>query len=340
MNPYASVSASSWGCSWARALRCSLAAVAVLAGCNAGAISPPAATAGAVQLSVRHDSCSFARAAAHRSRLAAPANYSTKKSLVFEADLGHVDINVYQTKKLKKDPAPIATFATETGYPFALATDRYGTLYVADGCNGSDVEEFAKGSTTVKTSITDGISNPTGLAIDANNTLYVSNSPAAITVYSYGASSPEETITGNGLVDPGGLAVDATGDLYVADLGADQVFELPKGSSGLTALNLQDLEEPIGVAIDQTTGLLWVTDGKLDEVNLYQLGSTTPIEEITGLRYPSAVSIQNVGKPNGTAVVSDLSTDTVYAFAPGKYSPYAKLTNGIGEPVGLSIAKP
>ena len=52
------------------------------------------------------------------------------------------------------------------GCPYGLLVDKMGTIYVADNCGGNDVEEYAKGSTTMTTSITNGISNPLGLAID------------------------------------------------------------------------------------------------------------------------------------------------------------------------------
>jgi DNA-binding beta-propeller fold protein YncE len=325
---------------FAAGLCCALGALAALPACNAPMTSPPATNAAGARADLRQEACSLARRAAHRSHIATATTYPTNKSLLFDADFYNDDVQIYQTKKLKSNPQPIATFSTETGYPFAVAMDSHGTLYVADGCNGSDVEEFAKGQTSNPAIITDGISDPSGLAIDASNTLYVSNYPAAITVYAYGESTPEETITGDGLIDPEGLAVDKGGNLYIADIGADQVFELPKGSGSLMALNLQDLEEPIGVAVDQAHGYLWVTDGKLAQVNVYQLGSTSPSEEITGFEYPFAVAIQNIGKPKQTAVVSDIDAHAIYAYKPLKYSPYAALTVGINGPVGLLISKP
>ena len=83
-------------------------------------------------------------------------------------------VNIYQTKNLASNPAPIASIAVSHGCPYGLAADKKGTLYVADNCGGNDVEEYAKGQTTLKTAITNGVSNPLGLAIDKSGTLYVS----------------------------------------------------------------------------------------------------------------------------------------------------------------------
>ena len=51
-------------------------------------------------------------------------------------------------------------------------------------------------------------------------------------------------------------------------------------------------------------------------------------------------SLQNVGKPKGEVVESDVTTKAVYAFKPNSYSSYATLTNGVELPTALLITKP
>jgi len=274
--------------------------------------------------------------------------YSTKKSLVFVADQLQAAVNIYQTKKLGSNPASIATIHVQAGCPYGMAMDAKGSLYVVDNCGGNDVEVYGKGSTTLAGTITNGISNPLGAAIDKNGTLYVSNYPASITEYASGSSNPSKTITGGGMTDPFGLALDSAGNLYIADFGASAVFELPAGGSSVTNLNLQGLQEPIGLAVDQKNNLLWETGGSGKVVNVYKLGgSTSPIETISsGLTFPYAISLQNKGKPAGTVVLSDLydrnsgADGSVFAYKAGQYTPYATLTNNVVLPTGLLIAKP
>ena len=275
------------------------------------------------------------------SRHSISRNYATNASLVFEGDQDEAAVNIYQTADLGSNPAPIASFNVAAGCPYGLAMDKHGTLYVADNCGGSDVEEYAKGSTTLKTTITDGISNPLGAAIDKHGTLYVSNYPPAITEYAYGTTTPSKTISGAPLQDPFGVALDKSGNLYIADFGASAVFELPAGGSSVTNLNLQGLGEPVGLAIDKKNGYLWETGGEGNIINVYQLGgSTSPIETITGNGDPYAISLQRKGKPKAEVVESDVSSFAVYAFKPGVYTPYATLTNHVELPTGLLIAKP
>jgi DNA-binding beta-propeller fold protein YncE len=269
------------------------------------------------------------------------SSYPTKKSLVFEGDQAEAAVNIYQTAALASNPAPIATIHVAQGCPYGLALDKKGTLYVADNCFSGDVEEYAKGSTTLKTTITDGISYPLGLAIDKSGTLYVSCYPPAIVEYANGSTSPTKTITGGGMSDPFGLALDSAGNLYIADFGASAVFELPAGGSSVTNLGLANLGEPIGVAYDKKTGYLWETGGSDDIVNVYDLKtSTSPIETFPGTDFPYAISIQSKGKPKGETVISDIEAAAVYAYKPGQYTSYATLSNGVELPTGLLIKQP
>jgi sugar lactone lactonase YvrE len=327
------------------ALHRALAASALfaIAGCSAGSgPTSPNAQSLSPYSQVVHRGLPFAAAVRHAIvPNSIHPTYSTRKSLVFEGDQDQDAVNVYKTGKLPTNPAPIATIHVSAGCPYGLAADKDGTLYVADNCGGNDVEEYAKGSTTLKTKITDGIDNPLGLAIDTNGTLYVSNYPASITEYPFGSTTPSVTITGGGMVDPFGLALDASNNLYIADFGAAKVFEVPAGTTTVEDLGLQDLVEPLGVAIDKATKVMWVTDGEGKKIEVYNLGSTAPIQTITGFVDPYAISIQNKGKPAGTVVQSDLSTPAaVYAYKAGQYTSYAKLTNGVSLPTGLLITKP
>ena len=317
------------------------ATLVAIAGCSGGMSPQSGSLPSQNALTFIHRGVPFALPMLHSSVRSTSGGYSTKKSLVFEGDQSQAAVNIYQTASLPSNPPPIATIHVAAGCPYGLVADKKGTIYVADNCGGNDVEEYAKGSTTLKTSITNGISNPLGLAMDKAGNLYVSNYPASITVYPYGSTTPSETITGGGMTDPFGLALDKSGNLYIADFGASAVFELPAGGTSVTNLNLQGLGEPLGLAIDQKNGLLWETGGSGNIINIYQLGgSTSPIKTITGNGFPYAISLENKGKPKGEVVNSDLGTYEVYAYMPGSSTPYATLSNGITLPTGLLITKP
>jgi NHL repeat len=100
-------------------------------------------------------------------------------------------------------------------------------VYVAiSGTSTGSVEVFAaKGQAQhpIET-ITDGISNPAGLAVDSVGNLYVANTGnSTVTVYAPGATTPS-TIYTEGISSPSNVAVGKDGTVYVANLGG--------GSSG------------------------------------------------------------------------------------------------------------
>lgn len=309
-------------------------ALLVAAGCAGSGLTAPSARS--ITGAGAPVTAGFARGAARHATL--QATYPTKKSLLFEANVDNQTVNIYQTSALASNPAPIATFHTQSGCADGFAMDKKGMLYVADECNGNDIEEFPRGSTTEKRAIT--ISDPSGLAIDTHGTLYVSSYPASIEEFPYGSTSPSQIVTGHGLTDPFGLALDANDNLYVADFGAGTVYEIPFGTTNVENLGLQGLDEPLGVAIDQKTKDLWVTNGSGNKITVYKLGTTTPLQTIAGNGFPYGASAQNKGKPRGTVVTSDITADAVYAFKSGSYTPYATLTNGVGEPIAVLLAKP
>jgi hypothetical protein len=238
-----------------------VAALFGIAGCSSGLTSQPSAVSSQAAAAFVHSGVPVAPPVALRTfrHESGSGKYPTKKSLLFEGDQDEAAVNIYQTRYLGRNPAPIASIHVAHGCPYGLAADKKGTIYVADNCaSGSfrgDVEEYAKGSTTLKTTITDGVSDPLGIAIDKSGTLYVTGYPGgSISEYPAGATSPSKVITGGGLTDPSGITLDSSGNLYISDFGAGAVFELPAGGSSVTNLNLQELDEPIGVAIDLKSG--------------------------------------------------------------------------------------
>jgi DNA-binding beta-propeller fold protein YncE len=271
-------------------------------------------------------------------RHATSSTYSTKKSLLFASNFGEHTVDIYQTSALSSNPSPIATISEPSGgCPYGMAFDKKGNLYLADSCL-SQIEIYPKGSTTLESTITDGISYPLGVAFDKSGTLYVTTS-GDVQEYASGSTTPTKTVTG--MEDPFGISLDKKGNAYIADYGAETVWELAAGGSSVTNLGLEDLTEPLGTAVDQKTGYLWVTDGSGDKVAIYQLGgSTSPVETIAGGGFPYSVTIQNHGKPAGTTAYGDLDADSVYVFKAGSYTPYATLTNGVDTPTGLLIATP
>lgn len=265
-------------------------------------------------------------------------SYSTKKSLLYESDFSRDIVNIFETSQLSSNPTPIAMIGLPTGgCPYDMALDKKGNLWISDQCL-NQIEEYGKGSTVLKTTITSGSAYPGGIAIDKSGTMYVSEIQVGeIEEYAPGSTTPSKTITG--MSEPFGISLDKSGNLFIPDYGCGCVWELPAGGSSVTNLNLTGLTEPVQSAVDKKTGYLWVTDGRGNQIQVYDLPSTTPVQTIPGQGFPYAISIENKGKPKSEMVYGDQGTDDMYVFKPGSYSPSATIA-GYGIPSGVLIAKP
>ena len=127
-------------------------------------------------------------------------------------------------------------------YPYGLAVDAKGNLYVAN-TNGNEVLVY--GANHVQASgktVTQGVSTPNAVAFDPNGNLWVGNgsNPASITEYSpTGVQNTAATIT-QGITQPNAIAFDGLANLWVEDNYANLVmypqfqtqplFSLPAGA--------------------------------------------------------------------------------------------------------------
>ena len=106
-------------------------------------------------------------------------------------------------------------------YPFGVAVDAAGDVFVANTGNNAVKEVLPNGTITP---IGSGFSTPEGVAVDAAGDVFVAN---------YGNSAVKEVLpngtitpTGSGFSSPQGVAVDAAGDVFVADAENNRAVEL------------------------------------------------------------------------------------------------------------------
>lgn len=182
-------------------------------------------------------------------------------------------------------------------YPFALAVDATGNLYITDigdhtvrKMTAAGVVTTVAGSAGTSGSL-DGagtaarFNSPQGIAVDAAGNLYVSDTGnstirkisvgGVVTTFAGSAAQPG-TADGTGSVArfnfPAGLAVDAAGNVYVADHGSSTVRKIDSGgtvttyagSGGITgaadgALNVARFDHPAALSLD-AAGDLYVID--------------------------------------------------------------------------------
>jgi sugar lactone lactonase YvrE len=183
-----------------------------------------------------------------------------------------------------------------------VATDDSGNLYVSDPTNG-DVVSVPPGGGTVET-VASGLTNPSGVAVDAGGNVYVAANNA-VTEYPFGGGTPLPM--GSGYNDPSGLAVNAAGTLYVADTGNGRIVEVTAGGASQSILPIVQGVDPQGVSLD-SAGDVYFTggSGEVFEVNRTQAaGLVFPTTGTNTTSPAQTVTITNAG--NQQLILSNLA---------------------------------
>jgi sugar lactone lactonase YvrE len=228
-------------------------------------------------------------------------------------------------------------------WPFGVAIDSSGSLYVSDTANDR-VVTLAAGTAEPVVLPFSGLREPAGVAVDAAGTVYFADSlNNRVLTLAAGASSATEAPL-NGLNYPGGVAVDDVGSVYVVDRGNGRVLKLAAGATNPTVLPFSGLGQPIDVAVD-AAGAVYVTDrpryttdptdttgNRVLKLAAGDVGATEL--PMTGARSPFGVTVDTAG----TVYVTDGGENgRVLKLFAGTTSPVVTSSIGLHEPAGVAV---
>lgn len=152
--------------------------------------------------------------------------------------------------------------------PSSLAFDPQGNLYVADTGNHR-IQKLGPSGEPV--SAWGGVHFPHGIAVDNQDSVYVSDS-SGVRKFSPNGDLQADWTTSAQFGDPYGLTVDATGTLYVADTDNGRIATVSstgelQATWGSEGAGVGQLHYPEAVAIDGQ-GVVYVADRGNDRVQL------------------------------------------------------------------------
>ncbi|MGA8100369.1 MAG: SMP-30/gluconolactonase/LRE family protein, partial [Candidatus Cybelea sp.] len=256
-----------------------------------------------------------------------------RKATLFVSDIDADAIRLFPANK--SNPKQKGTITTGINLPVNVAVDLQGMLYVANNGN-STVTEYPFGTTSPSVTLSGTqLIYPNGIAVDNNDTVYVTSGATAglcyVLVYPKGASTPSEQINGFDL--PVGLAIDKRGNLYVGDALQNAVWKVRKGSTTPSKLNLKGLDDPTGLAIDPSNNL-WVANNENNTVLGFHLGDTSAFVTITsGLSGPYSIASER----SGTLFVGNSLhyPGDVAGYKSGSTTPFESIS--VGNPAGLAV---
>jgi CSLREA domain-containing protein len=204
-----------------------------------------------------------------------------------------------------------------------------------------------------QTTVTTGLSNPLGVAVDGAGNVYIADSfnnrvvkvPWNSSTSSYGTPT---TVPTTGLLDPGDVAVDGVGDVYIADTSNNRVVEVPWNSStssygAQTTVSTSGLNEPFYIAVDGASNV-YIADYDNNRVvqvpwnsstSSYGTQTTVPA---SGLKDPFGIAVDGAGN---VYVADSFNIDVVkvpWNSSTSSYdAPTTVPTTGLNEPFGVAV---
>jgi hypothetical protein len=258
-----------------------------------------------------------------------------KKQVMFVADPQDNQVLEYDPKT--PNPSPEGSITTDIDYPFGVAVDKKGTLYVANLLGGSSdlgyITIYPKGQSSPSLTITTGMENPYGIAVDSKGNVFASNlSTDTVVAYAAGQSTPYETISFPSGSQPLGVGVDGKDNIWVGSDSNNAVYEIPKGSTTPKNAGLSGLSGTINVAFGRKD-VMYVSNFGGSDVTVYKYGTTSPSMTITD-------GIEQFGPTLGGFTTSGWyfqsnQDDNVVGYKRGASTPFSTIT-GIPDPRGIA----
>jgi hypothetical protein len=255
------------------------------------------------------------------------------QQVMFVADPQDNQILMYDPKT--PNPSPEGSITTGIDYPFGVAVDKKGTLYVANLLGGSpnvgSITIYPKGKTSPSLTIITGMENPYGIAVDSKGNVFASNlGTNTIVAYAAGKSSPYETISMPSGSQGLGVGVDGKDNIWVGSDSNNAVYEIPKGSSTPQNAGLSGLSGTINVAFG-SKDVMYVSNFASSNVQVYKYGTTSPSMTITdGIQGPTLS-----GFTTSDWYFQDNQDVNVVGYKKNQSSPFSTIT-GIPDPRGIA----
>jgi sugar lactone lactonase YvrE len=221
--------------------------------------------------------------------------------------------------------------------PAGVAADARGNVYFSDSGSNAVLEWNAL-TRQVTTLVWNGISNPSGVAVDrSSGNLYFADS-GNNAIKEWNASTQQvTTLVSTGLSNPSGVAVDGFGNLYFADSGNNAIKEWNASTQQVTTLVATGLSKPSGVAVDGSSsspGNVYFSDSGHNAIKEWVASAqqvTTLVS--TGLSNPSGVGVDGL---TGNVYFADSGNNAIKEWN-ASTKQVTTVSTGLNAPSGVAV---
>ncbi len=187
-------------------------------------------------------------------------------------------------------PGAQTTVGNGLSFPFGVAVDEAGDVFIADADNNRVVEIPAGGG--AQTTVGSGLNQPLGVAVDGAGDIFIADTLNSRVVVVPADGGPQTTV-GSGLNQPYGVAVDGAGNVFIGDTYNNRVVEVPAGGGPQTTVG-SGLSYPIGVAVDGA-GDVFIADSGNNRVVEVPAGGGPQTTVGSELNNPFGVAVDGAG---------------------------------------------
>ena len=213
-------------------------------------------------------------------------------------------------------PGTQSTVDTNLSFPFGIAVDSQGNVFVAARNSTYLYKETPAGGAYARSTISSDLNGPGGVAVDGAGNLYVAEvNMGDIRKETLSNGSYSETTIVSGLNNLDGIAVDETGNLYTVSYDNNLAYKetLQANGSYVQTLFGSGFAGPTGVAVDGSGNVYVSNDnsGEIFKETPQADGSYVQTTIISGLVSPESVVVDN----NGNLYIGTTGPKTIYKEA-------------------------
>jgi sugar lactone lactonase YvrE len=186
-------------------------------------------------------------------------------------------------------------------------------------------------TSSVNALVSSGLSNPQGVAVDAQDNVYVADTADnAIKEWSAGAQQAV-TIVGAGLSGPNAVAVDRLGNVFFADSGNNAIKEWSATAPHAVSVVTAGLNDPSGVAID-AQGNIYIANTGSNTIQQWNVTSQQMTTLVAGLNAPLGVAVD----AHGNVYLSDSGNHAIKEWNAATQN-VTTLVSGLSAPSGVAV---
>jgi sugar lactone lactonase YvrE len=217
---------------------------------------------------------------------------------------------------------PAITVTKSAGTLSAQRSNPYLSSYTATG----GIAPYSFGALTT---LVQGLSHPSGLAVDSSGNIYIADTNSN-EIKKWTAVSNTLTTLVSGLIQPAGVAVDGSGNVYIADTGNSAIKKW-SGGPVTTLVTSVNVNHPAGLALD-ASGNIYIADTSNNAVRKWTASNGQVTTLASGLTVPSGVAVDGFGN----VYIADSGSGAIRKWTASN-GQVTLIVGGLANPSGVTV---